>query len=85
MYKKLMPLVGKHFSYLGIDWILIDILPEQDSLVLRRVGKASQVQSNQYGAASRMSKETITLKISDTENGYTEEITTLLSGIVKTP
>lgn len=86
MYEKLLKLVGKSFNYLGCNWLLIEILPELDSLVLRRLDAQKQVQQNQYGSASRFSKETITLKITNPQTqGYSEELTLLLSGIIKTP
>jgi len=84
MHEKLQQLVGKTFNYLGCQWLLIEILPELDSLVLRRLDADKRVQTNQYGGANRFCDETVTLRISDAENlGYSEEITTLLSGIIK--
>lgn len=84
MHDKLEQLVGKSFNYLGCQWILIEILPELDSLVLRRLDAAKRVQTNQYGGANRFCDETLTLKITDPDTmGYSEEITTLLSGIIK--
>ena len=84
MHDKLQKLVGKSFSYLGYQWILIEILPELDSLVLRRLDATKRVQANQYGDANRFCDETVTLKITDPDTlGYSEEITTLLSGIIK--
>lgn len=84
MHEKLQQLVGKTFNYLGCQWLLIEILPELDSLVLRRLDADKRVQNNQYGGANRFCDETVTLKISDAETlGYSEEITILLSGIIK--
>lgn len=86
MYDRLAQLIGKQFSYLGCDWLLIEIMPELDSLVLRRLGQHNEVQANQHGSPNRFCKETLTLKISNPDNqGYSEELTILLSGIVKTP
>ena len=85
MYEKLLQLVGKKFAYLGSNWLLIEIMPELDSLVLKRLDSEKRVQTNQYGGAHRYSNETLTLKISNPDTqGYSDEITILLSGIQKT-
>ncbi len=84
IYEKLAKLIGKSFSYLDCNWLLIEILPEQDSLVLRRLDAQKRVQANQYGSANRFCNETLTMKISGLqEHGYSDEIKTLLTGIIK--
>ena len=84
IYEKLAKLIGKTFSYRDCNWLLIEILPEQDSLVLRRLDAQKRVQANQYGSANRFCNETLTMKISAPEdNIYSEEITALLTGIIK--
>ena len=84
MHEKLLQLIGKNFSYLGSQWVLIEILPEMDSLVLKQLGPEKRLQTNQYGGAGRYGDETLTLKISGPDNqGYSDEVTTLLSGIIK--
>jgi hypothetical protein len=84
MYEKIAKLVGKHFSYLGCTWIMIEVLPEADSIVLRRLDPQKCVQANQYGTAQRLTQETLTIKISRPDNSaYTEELTAMLAGIIK--
>ena len=84
MYNRLLNLVGKIFSYQGCRWLLIEVMPELDSLVLRRLDSDKLVQTNQFGNANRLSHETLTLKISETNNqDYSQEVLILLSGIEK--
>ena len=51
LYRKLQNLVGEQFEYIGDRWVLIEVLRDLDSLVLRRSeGDATRyVQHNSYG------------------------------------
>jgi hypothetical protein len=86
MYDKLSKLVGKYFNYLGCKWLLIEVMPENDSLVLRRSDGQKNAQNNQFGAVSRYCQETLTIPISnaDESDSYSTELTDLLSGLIKT-
>lgn len=84
MQNRLTQLIGKQFSYQGSTWLLIEVMPEQDSLVLRELDELKTIQNNQHGSANRRSPETLTLKISDTDgDNYSEEMNILLAGIIK--
>jgi hypothetical protein len=86
MHDKLFQLVGKYFRYQGCKWLLIEVMPENDSLVLRRVDSHKNAQSNQFGAVTRYGQQTLTIAISNSKDtdSYSTELTDLLSGLVKT-
>lgn len=65
--------------------MLIEVMPENDSLVLRASDDEKTLQFNQYGSATRYSTPTLTVSISDEANpgNYSEALTQLLSGIEK--
>lgn len=82
-YQRLRPLQGQCFDYLARRWRLIEILPEQDSLVLMEDDRtaANAIQTDLYGQASRRAPQTLCLNISDASgNGYSEELIELLRG-----
>ena len=85
MHERLLKLVGKKFNYLGNRWVLIEVMPENDSVVLQRDEGLKQIQSNRHGSPNRFSTETLTVKISspDSDDEFSEEIGILLSGIIK--
>lgn len=83
LHRKLRQLVGDRFDYLGEVWILIEILADADSLVLRRCGDCTPrgVQRNAYGIPNRRAQDTLTLRISDSGGAaYSEDILVLLEG-----
>ena len=84
LHSKLRRLVGQRFSYLSAQWLLIDVLAEEDQVVLQRDprGRRHGLQSNQYGQAQRRVSETLCLPISapDDSDGYSEELMLLLQG-----
>jgi len=83
-YQNLRKLLGQHFRYLSDEWILIDILMDEDRVVLQRVGAGSspQLQADQYGHARRHVPETLTLPILDDQDSetYSEELMLLFQG-----
>ena len=85
MHERLLKLVGKKFNYLGNRWVLIEVMPENDSVVLQRDEPHRQIQSNRHGSPNRFSIETLSVKISsrDSDEEFSEEIGILLSGIIK--
>lgn len=83
LHRKLRQLIGQQFLYLGEIWILIEILPDMDSVVLRRCGDCGRetVQQNQYGMPNRRSGDTLTLPVSGPDGeGYSQDILLLLEG-----
>ncbi len=82
LHRKLRQLIGQRFDYLGEVWILIEVLGDDDSLVLRRcVDCTPSVQRNAYGIPSRRASNDLTLPISDAHgDGYSEDVLLLLEG-----
>lgn len=83
LHRKLKNLLGERFAYLDEEWVLIEVLSDIDSLVLRRQADRgpSVVQRNSYGMATRRVTDTLTIPISDADTGtYSDEVLLLLSG-----
>jgi len=83
LHRKLQVLIGDAFDYLGEVWVLIEVLSDVDSVVLRRCKdcKPSAVQRNAYGMPNRRVEDTLTLRISDRSGeAYSEDIVVLLEG-----
>ena len=83
LHKKLRNFVGHTFSYLSDEWLLIDVLISEDSVILQRKQHQSnhQLQTDQFGHARRRVPETLSIAISDDEGvGYSEELLLLLQG-----
>ncbi|HPQ24956.1 MAG: hypothetical protein KDI22_03385 [Gammaproteobacteria bacterium] len=83
LHRKLQQLIGGRFDYLGEVWILIEVLGDIDSVVLRRCKDCQprHVQQNAYGVPNRRTANTLSLKISDLSGeGYSEDIMVLLEG-----
>ncbi|MGA0937906.1 MAG: hypothetical protein ACO3SM_07940 [Sedimenticolaceae bacterium] len=86
LHQKLEQLRGTHFRYLSDDWVLIDILYDDDQVVLQRhkPEDANPLQSSQYGEVKRRIPETVSLPISDEDNlGFSDALMLLLQGRVK--
>ena len=83
LHRKLHRLIGDRFAYLGDIWVLIEVLSDTDSVVLRRCEDSGRgnVQQNMYGMPNRRAQGTMTLQISDaTGDGYSDDIMVLLEG-----
>lgn len=83
LHRKLRKLIGDRFDYLGEVWILIEVLGDADSVVLRRCENCepSSLQSNAYGIPNRRVEDTLSLPISDhSGDGYSEDILVLMEG-----
>jgi hypothetical protein len=83
LHRKLQRLLGQQFDYLGETWILIEILADIDSVVLRRCRDCGRggVQQNLYGMPNRRAGDTLTLAISDPDDeGYSQDLLLLLEG-----
>jgi hypothetical protein len=83
LHRNLRKLVGRRYRYLSDDWVLIDILGDEDCVVLQRLpgGEPKPLQTDQYGLARRRVPETLTLPISsaDDPDTYSEELLLLFS------
>ena len=81
LHRRLRALIGSRFFYAGIHWILIDVLADTDSIVLRNnSGDLPLVQADLYGSPVRLSTDTLTLPISGSDGQYSEQMKDLLSG-----
>jgi len=83
LHRKLQQLIGKQFLFLGEIWVLIEILSDMDSVVLRRCRECGQVgvQQNLYGMPNRRAGDTLTLPISDSSGAsYSQDLMLLLEG-----
>jgi len=82
LHHRLRQLLGSRFEYLGDRWVLIEVLADNDSLVLRRCTDHPDwsVQRNAYGVPNRRVEDTLTLRISDDEGGYSQDLLVLLEG-----
>ena len=83
LHRRLHPLIGDRFAYLGDIWVLIEVLSDTDSVVLRRCEDAGRgnVQQNMYGMPTRRAQDIMTLQISDAAGGgYSDDIMVLLEG-----
>ena len=88
LHRKLRKLIGDRFDYLGDAWILIEVLGDLDSIVLRRCENCQPggVQQNAYGIPNRRVANTLTVQISDPVSGdYSQDILVLLEGRRLTP
>ncbi len=83
LYRKLEPLIGHRFDYVGETWILIEILEDIDSIVLRRSADLTpgDVQQTAYGLPGRRVQRTLTLAVSNADGtAYSDDILVLLEG-----
>jgi hypothetical protein len=81
---RLHQLIGHQFSYGAADWVLIDVLYEEDYVVIQRLDNQQNpsLQADQYGQAHRRCNDTAILSISDKEtpDHYSKELLALLQG-----
>ncbi|HHI76795.1 MAG TPA: hypothetical protein ENJ94_06445 [Gammaproteobacteria bacterium] len=86
LHRNLRRLVGRRYRYLSDDWLLIDVLGDEDCVVLQRLpdGSPEPLQADQYGHARRRVPETLTLPISsaDDPDTYSEELLLLFQGAI---
>jgi hypothetical protein len=81
LHRRLRGLIGRRFHYAGATWLLVEVLADTDTVVLRSESRQpGPVQTDQYGAPLRRSPETISLPITDEDGGYSAELEALLSG-----
>lgn len=83
LHRKLEQLIGHRFDYLGEVWVLIEVLGDIDSVVLRRCQNCPprNVQQNIYGMPNRRAESTLTLAISDAGGeAFSQDIMVLLEG-----
>lgn len=83
LHRRLRPLIGKRFDYLGEVWVLIEVLVDIDAVVLRRCKDCQRgtVQRNAYGQPNRRLSDTLTLPISASDKeGFSQDLLALLEG-----
>lgn len=82
LHHKLQKLIGDRFDYVGEVWILIEVLQDVDTVVLRRCDncRPATLQANAYGMPNRRTIETLTLPISNPDGGYSDDLLVLLEG-----
>jgi len=82
LHRRLLSLIGTRFSYQGELWLLTEVLPMEDAVVLTRgASAASPIQLDQYGAPNRRGPESLTLPLSSPDGAdYSEELKDLLAG-----
>ena len=83
LHRRLQQLIGDRFDYLGEVWILIEVLGDVDTVVLRRCEhcRPNSLQQNAYGMPNRRVEDTLSLRISDVSGEiYSEDILVLLEG-----
>lgn len=82
-HRKLEQLVGDRFDYLDEVWVLIEVLADIDSVVLKRCKDCTsvRVQNDVYGQPARRTQDTLTLSISNADaTTYSDDLMVLLEG-----
>ena len=84
MYSQLTKLIGKRFIYQGQVWMMVEVLREEDAVVIvpEQAALNKQIQTDQYGHATRRCEECKTLPLTNKEgsDAYSDEVMSLLSG-----
>lgn len=81
LHHRLHALVGRRCRFFdGDEWQVIDILPEEHSLVLGRSSPStSPIQTDAFGNALRRAPETRVVRYTDDDGEITEEALLLLA------
>lgn len=84
LHQRLRKMIGDRFDYLGKPWVMVEILPDVDGVVLKRCGireGRAVLQPDAYGVPNRVSAETLMVPVSNASNdGYSEDLLLLLEG-----
>lgn len=82
LHRRLRQLIGQEFDYLDETWILVEVLGDDDSVVLRRCAdcRSGRLQPNVYGMPTRRAAVNLTLPISGDDGGYSQDLLVLLEG-----
>ena len=83
LYHRLRQLVGDRFDYLGNVWVLVEVLADLDSVVIRHCSECdtATMQADMYGHPRFDAQRTLTLRVSDAVgDGYSEDLLLLLEG-----
>ena len=84
LHQRLRKMIGDRFDYLGKPWIMVEILPDVDGVVLKRCGTSegrAVLQPDAYGIPNRVSAETLMVPVSNTaKDGYSDDLLLLLEG-----
>jgi hypothetical protein len=81
LYRRLRALVGRTAMLDGVEWQVLEVLPDEEALVLYRLSAGTvPIQPDAYGNASRRAPETRLVRYADTE-GITDEALVLLGAL----
>jgi len=81
LYRRLRNLIGRKSLLDGSEWLVLEILPEEEALVLCRISAGTApIQTDAYGNALRRVPETRLLRYADAD-GITDEALALLGAL----
>ena len=83
MHTQLTKLIGKRFIYQGEVWMMVEVLRDEDAVVIvpEQAAMKKEIQTNQYGHATRRCEACRTLPLTNPEgDAYSEAVMELLSG-----
>ena len=84
LHQRLRKMIGDRFDYLGKPWVLVEILPDVDGVVLKRCEDRDEraiLQPDAYGIPNRVGAETLMVPVSNASNdGYSEDLLVMLEG-----
>ncbi|MET0048015.1 MAG: hypothetical protein ABW066_09545 [Sedimenticola sp.] len=82
LIERLRHLIGNRVRYLEQEWILLDILADEGSLILSSQEQDAPIQTDQYGQPTRRSPETLLVPLFDAESeSYSEEAMEIFSNL----
>lgn len=82
-HHKLRRLIGERFRYVDQVWVMVEVLPDSDRVVLQPCTDCGQapVQGTAFGLPGRRVSQTLSLRISDPSGeGYSDDLLLLLEG-----
>lgn len=84
LHQRLRKMIGDRFDYLGKPWVMVEILPDVDGVVLKRCGDRQEravLTPDVYGIPNRLSAETLMVPVSSADHdGYSDDLLMLLEG-----
>jgi hypothetical protein len=81
-------LIGRRFRYRGRAWVVLEVMPDANRIVLSPEGGARRrsIQSDQYGQPLRRCPDCLSLPISTSDgDAYSEDMLELLGGSITGP
>jgi hypothetical protein len=74
--------VGRKSSWRNDQWLILDVVTSEQSLVLQRLGRThGPIQTDAFGNANRRAPETLVLEYLDESGEIAEEALELLAGV----